>query len=103
MQPGSVVVDMAAETGGNVEGSVPNEVVDINGVTVIGLGNLPNYVCRDASVMYANNLFNLVEDTWDKEAGEFVLDMENDILPGCVITHDGAVVNETIKNILRGA
>ncbi|WOJ92610.1 Re/Si-specific NAD(P)(+) transhydrogenase subunit alpha [Congregibacter variabilis] len=102
MQPGAVVVDMAAETGGNVEGSVPNEVVDINGVTVVGLGNLPNYVCRDASVMYANNLFNLVEDTWDKEAGEFVLNMENDILPGCVITHDGAVVNETIKNILAG-
>ena len=102
MQPGSVVVDMAAETGGNVEGSVPNEVVDINGVTVVGLGNLPNYVCRDASVMYANNLFNLVEDTWDKDKGEFVLDMENDVLPGCVITHDGAVVNETIKNILEG-
>jgi NAD(P) transhydrogenase subunit alpha len=102
MQPGAVVVDMAAESGGNVEGSVPNEIVDINGVTVIGLGNLPNYVCRDASVMYANNLFNLVEDTWDKEAGHYVLDMENDILPGCVITHDGAVVNETIKNILAG-
>jgi NAD(P) transhydrogenase subunit alpha len=102
MKPGSVVVDMAAETGGNVEGSVPNEIVDINGVTVIGLGNLPNYVCRDASVMYANNLFNLVEDTWDTDAGEFVLNMENDILPGCVITHDGAVVNETIKNILEG-
>jgi NAD(P) transhydrogenase subunit alpha len=102
MQPGSVVVDMAAETGGNVEGSVPNEIVDINGVTVIGLGNLPNYVCRDASVMYANNLFNLVEDTWDKDAGQFVLKMDNDILPGCVITHDGAIVNETIKNILEG-
>ena len=103
MQPGAVVVDMAAETGGNVEGSVPNEVVDINGVTVVGLGNLPNYVCRDASVMYSNNLFNLVEDTWDKEGGNYVLDLENDILPGCVITHDGAVVNETIKNILEGA
>ncbi len=103
MQSGAVVVDMAAETGGNVEGSVPNEVVDINGVTVIGLGNLPNYVCRDASVMYANNLFNLVEDTWDKDASEFVLDLDNDILPGCVITHDGVVVNETIKNILEGA
>ena len=103
MQPGAVVVDMAAETGGNVEGSVPNEVVDIKGVTVVGLGNLPNYVCRDASVMYSNNLFNLVEDTWDKEGGNYVLDLENDILPGCVITHDGAVVNETIKNILEGA
>ena len=102
MQPGAVVVDMAAETGGNVEGSVPNEVVDINGVTVVGLGNLPNYVARDASVMYANNLFNLVEDTWDQEEKTFVLDLENDIHPGCVITHGGAVVNETIKNILGG-
>jgi len=102
MQPGSVVVDMAAETGGNVEGSAPDEIVDINGVTVIGLGNLPNYVSRDASVMYANNLFNLVEDTWDKEDGKFVLDLDNDILPGCVITHDGAIVNETIKNIIEG-
>ena len=51
----------------------------------------------------ANNLFNLVEDTWDKEEGKFVLNLENDNLPGCVITHDGAVVNETIKNILEGA
>ena len=52
--------------------------------------------------LYASNLFNLVEDTWDKEEGKYVLNMENDILPGCVITHDGAVVNETIKNILEG-
>lgn len=103
MQPGSVVVDMAAETGGNVEGSVPNETVDINGVTLIGKGNLSNEVCRDASVMYSNNLFNLVEDTWDAEAARFVLDLENDILPGCVITHDGAVINETIKNIIEGS
>jgi NAD(P) transhydrogenase subunit alpha len=102
MKPGSVIVDMAAETGGNVEGSVADEIVQINGVTVIGKANLPNYVCRDASVMYSNNLFNLVEDTWDQEAGHFVLDLENDILPGCVITHDGAVVNETIKKILEG-
>ncbi|MFT7287096.1 MAG: NAD(P) transhydrogenase subunit alpha [Halieaceae bacterium] len=102
MQPGSVVVDMAAETGGNVEGSVPNEVVEINGVTVVGVGNLPNYVSRDASLMYSNNLFNLVEDTWNKETGEFELNLENDILRGCVITHDGEIVNETIKNLLAG-
>lgn len=102
MQPGSVIVDMAAETGGNVEGSVPDEIVEIGGVTVIGKGNLPNYVCRDASVMYASNLFNLVDDTWDREENTFVLDLENDILPGCVITHDGAVVNDNIKKILEG-
>lgn len=103
MAPGSVIVDMAAETGGNVEGSVPNEVVDVNGVTIIGTGNLANIAARDASAMYANNMFNLVEDTWDKEAKRFVLDMGNDILPGCVITHDGAVVHPTIKEMITGA
>ncbi len=104
MAPGSVVVDMAAETGGNVEGSVPNETVDVNGVTIIGTGNLANLVARDATTMYANNLFNLVEDTWDKEETKaFVLDLENDILPGCVITHQGAVVHPTIKDIIEGA
>ncbi|MEH6582188.1 MAG: Re/Si-specific NAD(P)(+) transhydrogenase subunit alpha [Halioglobus sp.] len=102
MAPGSVVVDMAAESGGNVEGSVANEIVDINGVTVIGQGNLSNEVCRDASQMYSANLFNLVEDNWDKEANIFKLDFEDDILPGCIITHGGDVVHETIKNILEG-
>jgi NAD(P) transhydrogenase subunit alpha len=103
MAPGSVIVDMAAETGGNVEGSVPNEIVEVNGVTIIGTGSLANLVARDATQMYASNMFNLVEDTWDTEAKQFVLDMENDILPGCVITHGGAVVHPTIKNILEGA
>jgi len=103
MAPGSVIVDMAAETGGNVEGSVPNEIVEVNGVTIIGTGSLANLVARDATQMYASNMFNLVEDTWDIEAKQFVLDMENDILPGCVITHGGAVVHPTIKNILEGA
>jgi NAD(P) transhydrogenase subunit alpha len=103
MAPGSVVVDMAAETGGNVEGSVPNEVVNVGGVTIVGTGNLANEVARDATTMYANNLYNLVEDSWDKEAKEFVLDLENDILPGCVITHGGAVVHPTIKDIIEGA
>ena len=102
MQPGSVVVDMAAETGGNVEGSEPDQTVSINGVTVVGKGNLPNEVCRDASQMYAANLFNLVEDSWDKEAQTFTIDFEHDILPGCIITHGGEVTNETIKNILEG-
>ncbi len=102
MAPGAVVVDMAAETGGNVEGSVANEVVDINGVTVVGMGNLANEVCRDASQMYAANLFNLVEDSWDEEGKTFNIDFEHDILPGCIITHSGEVVHETIKNILEG-
>tara|TARA_R110002124_G_scaffold202183_2_gene368704 strand:- start:70 stop:1212 length:1143 start_codon:yes stop_codon:yes gene_type:complete len=102
MAPGSVIVDMAAETGGNVEGSVPNEVVEIAGVTVIGKGNLAGEVARDASVMYSANLFNLVEDNWNKDDAAFVIDFEHDILPGCIITHGGEVTNTTIKNILEG-
>ncbi|MCB1841988.1 MAG: Re/Si-specific NAD(P)(+) transhydrogenase subunit alpha, partial [Halioglobus sp.] len=97
MAPGSVIVDMAAETGGNVEGSVPNEVVEINGVTIIGKGNLAGEVARDASQMYSSNLFNLVEDSWNEESKQFVVDFEHDILPGCIITHGGEVTNETIK------
>ena len=103
MQIGSVVVDMAAETGGNVEGSVPNETVLINGVTVVGKGNLPNEVSRDASQMYSSNLFNLIEDNWDKTSSTFNINFEHDILPGCIITHGGEVTNETIKEILQGS
>ena len=103
MQTGSVVVDMAAETGGNVEGSVPNETVLINGVTVVGKGNLPNEVSRDASQMYSSNLFNLIEDNWDKTSATFNINFEHDILPGCIITHGGEITNETIKEILQGS
>ena len=102
MAPGSVIVDMAAETGGNVEGSVPNEVAEWSGVTIIGKGNLAGEVARDASQMYSSNLFNLVEDNWHEEQHLFAVDFEDDILPGCIITHAGEVVNETIKNILEG-
>ncbi|MGH1372105.1 MAG: Re/Si-specific NAD(P)(+) transhydrogenase subunit alpha [Cellvibrionaceae bacterium] len=99
MKPGAVIVDMAAENGGNVEGSKPGEtVVTDNGVTIVGTGNWANEVPRDASQMYSSNLFNLVDEFWDAEAKNFTLDFENEIATGCVITHDGAVVNDTIKN-----
>ena len=101
MQPGSVIVDMAAETGGNVEGSVAGQEVLVNGVAIIGQGNWPNYVCRDASQMYSSNLFNMLNQYWDTESKSFVLDQENDIIQGCLITHGGAIVNETIKNLQR--
>ena len=99
MRPGSVVVDMAVETGGNVEGSVANEIVDINGVSVIGQGNLPSRVARNASEMYSNNLFNLLNEFWDPESSTLNLDPEDDILQACVITRDGEIVNETIRNL----
>ena len=99
MRPGSVIVDMAVETGGNVEGSKVGEVVDVNGVKIIGLGNLPSEVAQNASEMFSANLFNLVDEFWDEEAKSFGLDLQDDILKSCVITHDGAIVNETIKNL----
>jgi len=99
MRPGSVVVDMAVESGGNVEGSKLDEVVDINGVKVIGIGNLPSEVSRNASEMYSNNLFNLLDEFWDSETKTLNLDPEDDIVQNCVITRDGEIVNETIKNL----
>ena len=99
MRPGSVVVDMAVETGGNVEGSKLNEIVDVNGVKIIGQGNLPGEVARNASEMYSNNLFNLISEFWDSEAGALELAPDDDIVQGCVITRGGEIVNETIKNL----
>ncbi|MFT4720258.1 MAG: NAD(P) transhydrogenase subunit alpha [Candidatus Azotimanducaceae bacterium] len=99
MKPGGVIVDMAVESGGNVEGSVADQTVDINGVSIIGVANLPSEVARDASQMYSSNLVNLVSEYWDDEAKTFNLDLEDDILKGCVITHDGELVNTAIKNL----
>ena len=101
MQPGSVIVDMAAETGGNVEGSVAGQEVLVNGVAIIGQGNWPNYVCQNASQMYSSNLYNMLNEYWDEENKSFVLNAENDIIKGCLITHGGTIVNETIKNLQR--
>ena len=99
MQPGSVIVDMAVESGGNVEASKPDEVVQLNGVRVIGFSNLPGRVARHASEMYSNNLASLLEHFWDKEAKSFRLDLTDEILKHCVLTHDGKIVNETIEKL----
>ncbi len=94
MKAGSVIVDMAAESGGNVEGSVAGETIEIDGVTIIGDGSWTNFVAKDASVMYSANLYNLIEEIWDDETKNFKLDFENEIVKGCVITHEGKVVRE---------
>ena len=100
MRPGSVVVDMAVESGGNVEGSVLNEIVDVNRVTVVGLGNLPSQVARSASDMYSSNIVNLLDEFWNKETKALRLDPDDDIVKGCVITRGGEIVNETIRKLL---
>ena len=99
MKPGAVVIDMAVDSGGNVEGSEPGQIVEKNGVKIVGLSNLPAEVARTASEMFSANLFNLIDEFWDKESGTFGLDLEDDILKSCVITHGGEIVNETIKQL----
>ncbi|MBB3166988.1 Re/Si-specific NAD(P)(+) transhydrogenase subunit alpha [Simiduia aestuariiviva] len=98
MKPGAIVVDMAVDSGGNVEGSEPDREVNIGGVNVIGYRNLPGRVAQNASQMYSNNLINLVFDYWQKDEGTFTLNLEEEILKGCVITHGGELVNAVIKN-----
>ncbi len=97
MRPGSLIIDMAVESGGNVEGSEPGREVDINGVRIIGYTNLAGKVPKHASQMYSTNIGNLVEELWDKEAKRLVLDPENEILQGCLITRDGEICNKAIK------
>ena len=102
MRPGSVIVDMAVESGGNVEGSVPGEVVEVNGVKIVGQSNLPGEVANNASQMYSNNLTNLLQEFWNEESGALELDPEDDILMSCVITRSGSVVNEALQSIYKG-
>jgi NAD(P) transhydrogenase subunit alpha len=92
MKPGSIVVDMAIESGGNVEGAKLNEEVDINGVTVIGLGNLPSRASVNASDMFSANLVNFIEHFWNKEKNTFVLNTDDDLIKGCLVTHQGKVL-----------
>ncbi|MBI2435824.1 MAG: Re/Si-specific NAD(P)(+) transhydrogenase subunit alpha [Candidatus Hydrogenedentes bacterium] len=103
MRPGSVVVDMAVETGGNVEGSRPGEDVLVNGVRIVGMTNLAGRVPIHASQMYSSNIGNLVEHFWDNETKRFRLDLSDEILKGCVIIHNGEIRNEMIKNARMAA
>ncbi|MDH3730138.1 MAG: NAD(P) transhydrogenase subunit alpha [Acidimicrobiia bacterium] len=89
MRPGSVVVDLAAATGGNCEATVADTEVDINGVTVLGPTDLPSRVAADASEMYARNLASLLELI--VVDGELTIDLENEIMTGACVAHAGEV------------
>ncbi len=100
MKPGSVVVDMAAGTGGNVEGSLPDQNVVVGGVTIVGDTNLEGRVPLDASQMYGSNMAHFVEHFWDAAAGGFQMRLDDEILSGALITHAGEVVHPLIKERL---
>ena len=96
MSKGSVIVDLAVEGGGNVAGSQIDREIEVDGVRIIGLANLPGRVTVHASQMFSSNLYNLVEEFWNAEEKRFDLNFEDEIVKGCVITHHGEIVNEMI-------
>ena len=96
MRPGSVIVDLAVEAGGNVEGSVPGEVVERHGVKIVGHRNVASRLAADSSALFSRNLYNFLSTFWDKEAGKPVLDEE--IGNAIRLTQGGKVVNPRLLN-----
>jgi NAD(P) transhydrogenase subunit alpha len=98
MRPGSVIVDLAAEAGGNVEGTVAGETVVKHGVAIIGASNLARSLAADASALFARNLYNFLSAFWnkDKNAPEFPEDDE--IVQAIRLTRDGKVVSERLAS-----
>ncbi|MCH7548864.1 MAG: NAD(P)(+) transhydrogenase (Re/Si-specific) subunit alpha, partial [Candidatus Krumholzibacteriota bacterium] len=98
MAPGSVIVDLAAERGGNCEATRAGESVSVDGVTVIGPLNIPATVPYHASQMYARNVTTFISNMMSD--GELKLDMEDEIIAGTLVTRDGDVVNPRVRDIL---
>jgi NAD(P) transhydrogenase subunit alpha len=98
MQPGSVIVDLAAERGGNVELTRPDEIVTTpNGVTIVGYRNVPARLATSASSLYARNLVAFLETMFDKKTKAFAVDWEDELVKATVLTRDGAIVHPNIK------
>jgi NAD(P) transhydrogenase subunit alpha len=106
MKPGSVVVDLAAESGGNVEGALPGEVVRIGNAQVWGGRNVPSQMPGPASKLYAQNIVNLVtlmtEASEHEGAARFVPDFSDEIVAGSCVTHDGRIRHEPTREAIEG-
>jgi NAD(P) transhydrogenase subunit alpha len=98
MRPGSVIVDLAAEAGGNVEGCVAGETVQRHGVTIIGAVQLARTLAADASALFARNLANFLTAFWDEEKSAAVLPDDDEIVAAIRLTRDGKVVHERLKS-----
>jgi len=97
MKPGSVIVDLAAEQGGNCPLTRPDEVIEAHGVTIIGYTNLPSRLAVDSSNLYARNLFNFVSLIVDKKTGALALNWDDDIIKGAAVARDGQIVHPALK------
>jgi NAD(P) transhydrogenase subunit alpha len=93
MKPGSVLVDLAVERGGNVEGAKPGAVVDLGGVKIVGHNNVPGRLAASASALYAKNLVTFLETLIDKKTKELAINWDDEIVKGTVLTRDGAIVH----------
>lgn len=98
MRPGSVIVDLAVERGGNCPLSVLGETVDAHGVTIIGHANYPARLATDASNLYSKNLYNFISQYVDQESGEFALDWDDELVTGTALTREGALVHPLFKS-----
>lgn len=93
MKEGSVIIDMAVEAGGNVEGSALAQVTEKHGVKICGYANLPSRIARDASALYARNVFNFLDLLWDKEQKKLNINLEDDIIKATTITQKGKIIH----------
>jgi len=96
MKPGSVIVDLAAEQGGNCALTKPGEVIDVDGVTIIGRFNVPGTVPTDASALYAKNLLNFLTPFINAESGALEIDWEDEVITGTCLTREGAIVHSSL-------
>jgi len=99
MHPGAVIVDMAAERGGNCELTQEGQVTEAHGVTIVGSTNLPSTLATDASATYATNIVKLMGEMMDKE-GKLNLDLENEVIAGVVVTKDNDVVHMKVRELM---
>ena len=99
MRTGSVIVDLAVETGGNCELAKRNEVVDADGVKIVGYDNLPGELPKDASTLFAKNLLNFLSPHVNKESKSLELDWEDETVKNTLVTKNGSVVNEIVKGV----
>ncbi len=97
MRPGSIIVDLAVESGGNCELSRPGEIVEVGGVKIIGHRNVPGRLAADASALYARNLLNFITPLVDAETKSLKIDWEDEIITGTLLTRGGAVVHPSCK------
>jgi NAD(P) transhydrogenase subunit alpha len=96
MRPGAVLVDLAVESGGNIEGSEVGKVVDIGGVKIVGHANLPSRLAPATSSLYARNLLNFVDLLIDQDSGNLVINEDDDLVKGALITKDGKVTHPAL-------